>query len=214
MKQILAPEGYRLFFARDAQSALKRLCEVSIDLVLLDIMMPVMDGYAVCSIMKDDPQLQLIPVIFVTAMSDLDDEKYGFDLGAVDYITKPVSPPILRARVKTHLSLVRAIEVERTRDLIIQLLGRAAEFKDKNTGQHLIRMSLYSQIIARRFGLPVEEYELILPAAKMHDIGKIGISDHVLTKPEELDEEEWKEILLHPQIGADIIGDDSSWLLT
>lgn len=213
VKQILAAADYRLFFSRTGEGALKRVHEGGIDLILLDIMMPEMDGYTVCELLKNDPATESIPVIFVTAMSDVEDERKGLELGAVDYVTKPVSPAILLARIKTHLSLVRATEVERTRALIIQRLGRAAEYKDNKTGLHVIRMGRYSKLIAENMGLADDECELVLQAAPMHDIGKIGIADSILTKPARLTDEEWEQMKTHSQIGGDIIGDDNSRLL-
>src|SRR5690606_19035464 len=111
------------------------------DLVLLDIMMPGKSGYEVCSILKADPAIRHIPVIFVTAISEVDDEGKGFGLGAVDYITKPVSPAFVKARVKNHLSLVQVVVLKQTQPPIVHRLGRAAEYKGNQTGIHVIRMS-------------------------------------------------------------------------
>ena len=108
-------EEYRLIFAKSGVKALELVDTEKPDLILLDVMMPEMSGHEVCRILKSQPQTRAIPSIFVTALSDINDEKTGFDLGAVDYITKPVSPPIVRARVKNHLSLVRVEELLETR---------------------------------------------------------------------------------------------------
>ena len=195
------------------------------DLILLDIMMPGLSGYDVCEQLKDNPLTRRIPVIFVTAMGEVDDESKGFALGAVDYMTKPVSPPIVHARVRTHLALYdQALQLEdtvqqRTKELndtrmeIIRRLGRAAEYKDNETGMHVIRMSLYSKILARAAGLDEEQAELLLNAAPMHDVGKIGIADHILSKPGSLNNEEWAVMRKHPEFGAEIIGDNASSIL-
>ncbi len=195
------------------------------DLILLDIMMPGLSGYDVCEQLKDNPLTRRIPVIFVTAMGEVDDESKGFALGAVDYMTKPVSPPIVHARVRTHLALYdQALQLEdtvqqRTKELndtrmeIIRRLGRAAEYKDNETGMHVIRMSLYSKILARAAGLDEEQAELLLNAAPMHDVGKIGIADHILSKPGSLNDEEWAVMRKHPEFGAEIIGDNASSIL-
>lgn len=196
------------------------------DLILLDIMMPGMDGYEVCQRLKNNSLTRHIPVIFVSAMDEVNDETKGFELGAVDYITKPVSPSIVKARVKTHLALFdqnrvlekkvkeRTAELHDTRLQIIHCLGAASEYRDEETGTHISRMSQYSRIIALAAGLPVTEAELLLQAAPMHDVGKIGIPDRILLKPGKLDAEEWEIMKTHTTIGAEIIGSHPSDLLT
>lgn len=155
----------------------------------------------------------MIPVIFVTALADVADEARGFALGAVDYITKPVSPPIVKARVRTHLSLVRVEELLQSRLQIVQRLGLAAEYKDNETGLHVIRMSHYAQILARAAGFSEARAEQLLHAAPMHDVGKIGIPDAILRKPGKLDAAEWQVMQQHAEIGARIIGEHATGLL-
>ncbi|OSM04036.1 HD domain-containing phosphohydrolase [Magnetofaba australis] len=236
--ETLADE-YDVSVALDGESALEDIPLTNPDLILLDVMMPGMDGYEVCRRLKENPATREIPVIFITAKQESSDETHGFEVGAVDYITKPFSPPVVRARVSTHLQLVTARrvlanqnavleqkvaerteeirikneELESTRQQIIQRLGRAAEFKDNETGLHVIRMSHYSKILALAFGLPEERAELLLQAAPMHDIGKIGIADRILLKPGKLDDEEWRVMRQHPDIGAGIIGEQDAPLL-
>lgn len=195
------------------------------DLILLDVMMPDLDGFEVCRILKSDPHTSRIPVIFVTAKdTDIDEEK-GLSLGGDDYISKPVSPPIVKARIKNQLALYnqnralekkvqeRTEELDQTRLEIIRRLGRAAEYKDNETGMHVIRMSHYCRIIAKGYGLDDEEADLLLNAAPMHDIGKIGIPDKILLKPAKLSEEEWVQMKQHCEIGARIIGNHNNKLL-
>ena len=195
------------------------------DMILLDIMMPDMDGYQVCAELKANPVTQDIPVIFVTAKTEVTDEQKGFELGAVDYITKPVSPPLVKARVKTHLALYdqqrelasqvrqRTQELEDTQWQVIQRLGRAAEYKDNETGMHVVRMSYYSRFLAEEAGCSPSWTETLFKAAPMHDIGKIGIPDAILLKPGKLDEQEWTEMQKHVEYGGEILGDDTSELL-
>ncbi|MDF3196133.1 MAG: response regulator [Pseudomonas sp.] len=206
-------EDYRLLFAKDGGKALEMAERERPDLILLDVMMPGMTGYEVCQALKAQPQLEAIPVIFVTALADVEDEARGFSVGAVDYITKPVSPPIVRARVRTHLSLVRMDELRQTRLQIVQRLGMAAEYKDNETGLHVIRMSHFSKVLALAAGFSEAAAEELLNAAPMHDVGKIGIPDAVLRKPGKLDEEEWAVMRQHVEIGARIIGEHASGLL-
>lgn len=206
-------DDYRLLFAKDGQKALEMATREQPELILLDVMMPGMTGYEVCTRIKAEPALQDIPVIFVTALADIDDEARGFEVGAVDYITKPVSPAIVRARVRTHLSLVRLDELKRTRLQIVQRLGMAAEYKDNETGLHVIRMSHFARVLARAAGFSEAAADELLNAAPMHDVGKIGIPDAVLRKPGKLDSEEWAIMRGHVEIGARIIGEHASGLL-
>ncbi|WP_447591445.1 response regulator [Aquipseudomonas campi] len=206
-------DHYRLLFAKDGEKALELAEREQPELILLDVMMPGMTGYDVCSALKQSTATQAIPVIFVTALSDIDDEARGFDVGAVDYITKPVSPSIVKARVRTHLSLVRVDELQRTRLQIVQRLGLAAEYKDNETGLHVIRMSHYSKILALAAGFCEKAADDLLNAAPMHDVGKIGIPDAILQKQGKLDDAEWQVMRNHAQIGADIIGEHDSGLL-
>ena len=206
-------DDYRLLFAKDGEKAIELAQRESIDLILLDIMMPGMTGYQICAILKQNEQSRHIPVIFVTALSNAEDETRGFEVGAVDYITKPVSKPIVKARIRTHLSLVGMDELRQTRLQIVQRLGLAAEYKDNETGLHVIRMSHYAKILALAAGLGQTKADEMLNAAPMHDVGKIGIPDAILQKKGKLSDEEWTVMRTHPQIGADIIGEHPSGLL-
>ncbi|WP_020651874.1 response regulator [Massilia niastensis] len=212
LRQILQ-DHYRLLFAKDGARALELARQESPDLVLLDVMMPGMSGYEVCAALKANPATAAIPVIFVTALTEADDELEGFEAGAVDYITKPVSPPIVRARVRTHLSLVRMEELRASRLEIVQRLGLAAEYKDNETGLHVLRMSHFSRVLGIAAGMGEVEADDLLHAAPMHDVGKIGIPDRILQKPGALDPEEWKIMQSHVTIGAEIIGEHSGGML-
>ena len=188
------------------------------DLILLDVMMPRLSGHEVCRRIKANSDRHRIPIIFVTTMTSVEDEKFGFELGAVDYITKPISPPIVLARVRTHLALYdqsrelermvrqRTQELTHSRQQIIRKLSRAAEFKDNETGNHVLRMAHYSMMLAAEIKLPQASQELLGLTAPMHDVGKIGIPDHILLKPGKLDAHEWELMKQHPIFGADIWG--------
>lgn len=212
LKQVLQ-QDYRLLFARDGEKALSLALNEKPDLILLDIMMPGITGLETCKRLKSNSATGHIPVIFVTALADTRDEAEGFAVGCVDYITKPVSPPIVLARVKTQLSLVSIDTLRATRLQVIHRLGRAAEYKDNETGLHVIRMSHYAQEIALAAGMNAIDAEELLNAAPMHDIGKIGIPDVILQKPGKLTPDEWEIMKSHTEIGATIIGDDNSNLL-
>jgi putative two-component system response regulator len=218
-------EEYTIRVATSGQQAIDICRSMPIDIILLDVMMPEMDGFETCRRLKEDPQTSFIPVIFVTARGEVKDESMGFDCGAVDYITKPIRSAIVRARVHTHLAMFnqnhalellvqeRTAELNKTRLEILHRLGSAGEYRDNETGLHVIRVSSYGRIIAMGLGLPKSEAELLYNAATLHDTGKIGIPDSILFKPGKLDEEEWKVIRTHCEIGHKIIGDHTSSLL-
>jgi putative two-component system response regulator len=212
LKEVLDPD-YNLYFADNGHEAIRIAKEEKPDIILLDVIMPEIGGYDVCKILKADADTTHIPIIFITSMSESDNEALGLSIGAVDYIVKPVRPAIVKARVKTHLSLVRMDELKRTRLEIIHRLGLAAEYKDNETGLHVIRMSHYSRILAEGIGWSGERLDDLFNAAPMHDIGKIGIPDSILLKPGKLDPQEWETMKKHPIIGAEIIGSESRGLL-
>lgn len=212
MREVLGNQ-YRMSFAKSGAAALTLLEKEQPKLILLDIMMPDMNGFEVCEIVKSTPALSHIPIIFVTALGDESDEFKGFELGAVDYITKPISPAIVRARVKTHLSLVQAEQLKQAHVDLVHRLGRAAEYKDTDTGEHIARMSQYSKLLALEFGMDQHQAELLHQAAPMHDVGKIGIPDAILLKPGRLTSEEFDHMKQHAVIGAQILANSSSPLL-
>jgi len=222
---ILAPE-YRVTFATSGADALTAArARPAPSLILLDIVMPGMNGHEVCRRLKSDLRTRDIPVIFVSALSEPQDEAFGLELGAVDFLRKPCNPAIVLQRVHIHLQLhnqnlalenkvrARTRELEETRIEIIRRLGRAAEYRDNETGMHVIRMSQACQRLALAAGVSAFQAELLSLAAPMHDIGKIGIPDQILLKPGPLSEEEWRMMRRHPLIGAEIIGDHESELL-
>lgn len=218
-------DQYRVLFALSGPDALETLKTESVDLILLDIMMPEMDGYEVCRRIRANLTTRDIPVIFVTALGDTSDELRGLAAGAVDFLHKPCVPAIVRLRVQLHierydqqLTLERLVrertqELEQTRIEIVRRLGRAAEYRDNETGMHVIRVGSVSRILALAAGVPSAQAELLLHAAPMHDIGKIGIPDYILIKPGVLTPDEWELMKTHPRIGAEIIGQNSSTLM-
>ena len=202
------------------------------DLILLDIMMPGMDGYDVCRRLKADPQTADIPVIFLTAKGEVDDETLGLSLGAVDYITKPISPPIVEARVRTHLRLKAAADFLRDRsaflsdevarrtrenealqDVVVLAMASLGETRDNETGNHLRRTQHYVKLLAEalqdhpRFAdaLTPEVIRLMFKSAPMHDIGKVGIPDAILLKPGKLTAEEFEVMKTHAALGHEAI---------
>jgi putative two-component system response regulator len=198
------------------------------DLILLDIMMPEMDGFEVCRQLKADAKTCDIPVIFLTAKNDTSNEAQGFELGAVDYITKPISPAIVQARVKTNLTLKasadflkdknafleqevarRTEEVRDIQDVTILTMASLAETRDNETGNHIIRTQHYVKLLAvqlqhhPRFAdyLTDDTIALLFKSAPLHDIGKVGIPDKILLKPGKLDADEFELMKTHPALG-------------
>jgi putative two-component system response regulator len=218
-------KDYQVKVAINGPTALELADSASPDLILLDVMMPGMDGYEVCQRLKATTSTRDIPVIFVTTLADADNEAHGLELGAVDYIAKPYVPSLVRSRVRTHLALhrqnvmlqslveQRTAELSDTRLEIIRRLGRAAEYRDNETGMHVLRMSHLSWKLALEVGLSETRAELILQSSPMHDIGKIGVPDSILLKPGKLDAAEWELMKRHTTVGAEIIGDHPSELM-
>jgi putative two-component system response regulator len=226
-------DDYRTKIAVNGERALKIANgESKPDLILLDIMMPGMSGYEVCKALKANPDTRDIPVIFVTAMSEVVDEQLGLGLGAADYITKPISAPIVLARIKTQLSMKRVhdflrdhnqfleTEIERrTREIValqdvtIHTMASLAETRDSETGNHIRRTAYYVKTLAEklrsnpRFSefLTDKNIELLFKSAPLHDIGKVGIPDRILLKPGRFEGNEMEIMKTHTTIGRDAI---------
>ncbi len=223
---------YRVRAANSGERALRAATAQPPDLILLDVMMPEMDGYQVLARLRADPATAGIPVIFVTAMGSSADEEQGLALGAVDYITKPINPAITLARVRTHLELKQArdrltdqnawlerevarrmSEILLIQDLNIRALACLGETRDNETGQHIVRTQAYVEILARhlaehprfREGLAGNRLAMIVKAAPLHDIGKVGVPDATLLKPGRLTTAEYEVMKMHPIIGANAI---------
>lgn len=224
---------YRVKVASSGERALRMLASGDPpDLVLLDVVMPGISGWDVCRSIKSTPELQHVPVIFLTARSDMKDERDGLELGAVDYITKPISPPILMARVATHVLLKQArdllrnnntylteevnrrtAEISALQDVTVVALASLAETRDNETGNHIRRTQLYIAALVAvlkdhpKFStfLDDEEVAIIVRAAPLHDIGKVGIPDRILLKPGQLDRDEFEIMKTHTRLGHDAL---------
>ena len=224
----LLQDFYRVKVANSGERALRIVAAAPPDLILLDIMMPDLEGYEVCRRLKASHATAHIPIIFLTARSTIEDEKRGLEVGAVDYIVKPISPPIVLARVKTHLTLKSAAdflrdkneflekEVERRTEEVtaiqeatIQVVTSLAETRDQETGNHIRRTQEYVRVVAEklsrdeRFGamLTAQAIATIYKSAPLHDIGKVGIPDRILLKPGRLTTDEFQIMKTHTTVG-------------
>lgn len=209
---------YNVMTAASGPDAIQTATMHQPDLILLDVVMPGMDGYATLSELKGNSATSHIPVIFVTSLNKEEDEAKGLALGAVDYIGKPFNPSLMLARVENHIELKRhrdnlqAMVNERTMEIVTRLV-HVAESRDTDTGMHIRRICEYSRLLARESGLSSKIVEIIAQASAMHDIGKVGIPDAVLLKPGKLEPEEWKVMQGHAQIGYENLKGSSSKLL-
>jgi putative two-component system response regulator len=225
-------DSYQLGVALDGQAAIDYVKSNPVDLMLLDIVMPGMDGFEVCRRLKADKATRDIPIIFISAMDNLEHKTRGFESGAVDYITKPFDITEVKARVKNHLTLKTAQEAlknqnlvldekvrERTRELeetqleVIDRLVMAAEYRDKETGNHIKRMSKYCEVMGKGIGLSEKECGILSLASTMHDVGKIGIPDSILLKPGRLTRHETEIMRTHTSIGSRLLAGSHSSLL-
>ena len=231
MEAMLIPLGYQVIFARDGLEALEQVRKNSPDVILLDVMMPKMDGFEVARQLKEGEATKIIPIVMVTALREVEDRIKALEVGADDFLSKPVDKSELIATMNSQLKVkayhdhmrnyqkeLEAEVTKRTEQLqqafekiklasldTIYRLSRAAEHKDKDTGAHIQRMSHYAATVARKVGLNQETVEAILYAAPMHDVGKIGIPDHILLKPGRLDPAEWEIMKQHTIAGVEIL---------
>jgi len=204
LKHILK-DDYDLIFAINGEETLEAVSNHSPDLILLDIMMQGMSGYEVCEGLQSRSMTQQIPVIFVTAMSEVYNEVKGFDVGAVDYINKPVSGPIVLRRVKNHLSLVKSTQLEEITKAAVSMLCAAVDANDGDTSEHIKRVTSYAKRLAVAVGWNTELAERLEVAAEMHDTGKIGIPDSILKADRKLTNEEMDVMKTHSEIGKRIL---------
>ncbi|TAN70606.1 MAG: two-component system response regulator [Methylobacter sp.] len=222
LSSLLKEEGYKVRPANSGALALQAVAKKKPDLILLDIKMPEMNGYEVCSTLKSNPETKNIPVLFISALNDVADKIKAFNVGGLDYINKPFQFEEVKARVATHLQLkayeddmeariaqgIREIEalnkeIIDTQQELIFTMGQICETRSHETGQHVKRVAEYSYLLAKLYGY--EELEFMKQAASMHDIGKVAIPDSILNKPGELTAEEWGIMKTHSHLGFQML---------
>jgi putative two-component system response regulator len=218
---------YEVITAPDAGSAIeKAFATPHPDLILLDVEMPDISGFEVCRALKDEAATASIPVIFLTGKTEAQAQVEGFQLGAVDYITKPINAAVLKARVRMHLALAnrraelerivqeRTEQLESTRAELIKRLARAMEFHESQAvGNRVMRLGHYARLIAQASGAKPEIADMMQKAAPLHDIGKLGVPAEILRKSDKLSAPDWERVKRHPQLGAEIIGEHADPLL-
>ena len=230
LEDILENEGYSNFEStQDSRKALDMYKKSRPDLVLLDLNMPHMDGFQVMEQLREVEKGSYAPILILTAQSDRNIRLNALAAGARDFIEKPFDITEVIHRISNMLEIrllhnqvrdqnqilekkvsERTHELEETRQEAILRLGRAAEYRDNETGMHVIRMSRLSHKLAEEIGMPEQECQLILQASPMHDVGKIGVPDEILLKPGKLDDKEWEIMKKHPEIGAEILSGSHS----
>jgi putative two-component system response regulator len=218
---------YFVLTAADAGSALERAAgNPRPDLILLDVDMPGASGFDVCRVLKSEGNTADIPVVFVTANEDAQGQVEGLELGAVDYITKPISAAVLKARVRIHIALSnqrhelerivseRTAQLEHTRLQLIRRLSRAMEYHESSAvGNRVMRLGQYAKLLSQAAGATTVVCEAMMTAAPLHDIGKLGVPSEVLRKSGKLSAPEWERVRRHPELGAEIIGEHDDPLL-
>ena len=204
LEELLTTQGFTVITACDGASVLEVLARVQVDLVLLDVMMPHLNGFEACEKIKNNPETYLIPVVLITALCDKQDRIEGIKVGADDFLTRPVDRTELLARVRSLLTLKhRTDELERAESVLFSL-ARSIEGKDPYTHGHCERLSDYSASLGEHLGLVEDEITALRRAGIVHDIGKVAVPDAVLLKPGRLTQEEWKLIKEHPAVGERI----------
>lgn len=204
LEALLAPHGYETLTALNGREALDVLASKPVDLVLLDINMPVMNGHEVCKKIKTDPQLSHIPVIMITSLDSKENKMKGMESGAEEFLSKPYDQAELLLRIG---NILRSAEYESAFEYLILALARAAEANDIDTGNHILRVAEYAALMARELGQNEKFVETIRSQATLHDVGKVHIPSHILKKPGRLTPEEMEEMKHHTTFGAMIIGD-------
>ncbi|MBF0260464.1 MAG: response regulator [Magnetococcales bacterium] len=221
MREALVQYGFRVLEAENGIEALRLLQNEHPDLVISDVVMPRMDGFDLCQTIRRKNGLKQFPIVMATSMDDVTSIERAYQSGATDFITKPVNWGLLGHRVRYILRSARTaqalvtskLELLRTRLEIIRRLGQAAEYRDNETGNHILRMSQYSVLLGRAMGLSLHDQELLLNAAPMHDVGKIGIPDRILLKPGKLTDAEFSIMKTHSTLGGRLLDNEPSLLL-
>ena len=201
---LMQVEGYEVVAATNGLEAMDQVAAQPPDLILLDIMMPKLDGYAVCRRLKEHQATRLVPIVLLTALGVEEARIRGIEAGADDFITKPFSRAELKARVRSLLRLKAFTDELEHAEAMLLALGRTVEAKDPYTQGHCERLAVYSVALGKKLGLPPEELIALERGGILHDLGKIGIADAILLKPSGLSEEEWAIMREHPLIGERI----------
>lgn len=201
LEALLTREGYRVTCAANGEQALEEVAKERPDLVLLDILMPKIDGYEVCRRLKNDPATRLIPVVLVTGLTDTDSRIRGLEVGADDFMSKPFIVPEMRARVASLLRIKRYTDALDSAESVILSLAMTIEARDRATEGHCQRLAQYAVALGTRLGLSVDDLDALRIGGYLHDIGKVGIPDRILLKDGRLTADEYALMKTHTEIG-------------
>ncbi len=204
MAEALRPLGYEVWQAIDGESGLALARDRQPDVILLDIMMPGMDGYEVCRRLKADEETRLVPVVFLTGLDTREARLTGLGVGAADFLNKPFALVELEVRVRNLVGFRRAIQDLDDAEKMVFAVARSVEARDEATGEHCDRLSRLAVRLGERLGLGGDDLKVLRRAGYLHDIGKIGIPDAILRKPGKLDAAEWRVMRSHVEIGVEI----------
>lgn len=207
MERLLSRDGYRLRIARDGEEALEAVAAEQPDVILMDVLMPKLDGFEACRRIKDDPATRLIPVVLVTALADTNSRIKGLEVGADDFISKPFSEPELRARVRSLLRIKHYTDELDSAESVILSLALTIEARDGTTDGHCQRLAGYAAALGAALGLDAQELAALRLGGFLHDIGKVGIPDRVLLKPDHLTPDEYELMKQHTIIGDRLCGE-------
>ncbi|MBF0462561.1 MAG: response regulator [Magnetococcales bacterium] len=221
MREALEQASFRVLEAEDGRQAWAFIQRERPDLVLSDVVMPRMDGFSLCETIRHQDELAHLPVVLATSLDDVASIERAYQAGATDFITKPIHWGLIGHRVRYILRSARTAQaladresaLLRARLEIVRRLGWAAEYRDNETGQHILRMSQYAVLLGRAIGLSAHDQELLLNAAPMHDVGKIGIPDSILLKPGKLTTDEFSVMQTHTVLGGKLLDEEPSLLL-
>ncbi len=207
MERLLSRDGYRLRIAHDGQEALDAVALEQPDVILMDVLMPKLDGFEACRRIKDDPATRLIPVVLVTALADTNSRIKGLEVGADDFISKPFSEPELRARVRSLLRIKHYTDELDSAESVILSLALTIEARDGTTDGHCQRLAGYAAALGTALGLETQEIGALRLGGFLHDIGKVGIPDRILLKPDRLTTDEYEQMKQHTIIGDRLCGE-------
>lgn len=207
LQRLLARDGHHVLFAQDGEEALERVRRDHPDLVIMDVIMPTLDGFETCRRLKSDPETRLVPVVLITALQGSRERVRGLEVGADDFLSRPVNTAELTARVRSLLRIKRFTDELDSAESVILSLALTIEARDSKTDGHCQRLARYGVTVGRQLGLNDDDLGALAKGGYLHDVGKVGIPDSILNKPSRLTPDEWEIMQQHPIIGDKLCGE-------